>query len=150
MSQSTRYARAFQSHRTALLDLYAQLPEEQAGFAAWDEGMSFTRLADHLSISINRVSAMLEGRQPDAPGEPSAALADARARLQATQDAFVTTVSVLSDDDLQRRIPAFGGREMPVWMLLDFITQHEAHHKGQVWMMARMVGITPPMFVKMG
>lgn len=150
MSQATRHVRAFQSHRGALIDLYEQLPEEHAGFAAWDEGMSFTRLADHLSLSLDRASAMLAGRTPDGPGEPSATLADARARLQATQDAFVTTVSALGDDDLQRRIPAFGGREMPVWMLLDFITQHEVHHKGQVWMMARMVGVKPPMFVRMG
>ncbi|PNY80701.1 DinB family protein [Deinococcus koreensis] len=149
MSQATRYARAFQSHRGALIDLYGQLPEEQGGFAAWDEGMSFVRLADHLSASVNRIPAMLQGQKPDAPGAPSTGLTDARARLQSTQDAFVSTVLALSDDDLQRSIPAFGGREMPVWMLLEFITQHEAHHKGQAWMMARMVGVTPPMFVKM-
>lgn len=150
MSQSTRAVRAFQSHRAALIDLYDQLPEEQANFAAWEGGMSFVRLADHLSASVNRVPAMLRGEKPDAPGAPSATLSDSRARLQSTLDAFVGTVSALSDDDLQRRIPAFGGREMPVWMLLDFITQHEAHHKGQAWMMARMIGVTPPMFVKMG
>jgi uncharacterized damage-inducible protein DinB len=149
MSQATRHARAFQSHRAALIDLYTQLPEEQAEFAAWDGGQSFLKLADHLSGSVNRVPAMLAGRQPDAPAAPSATLAEARARLQDTQDRFVAAASALSDDDLQRRIPAFG-RELPVWMLLDFMVQHEAHHKGQVWMMARMVGVTPPMFVKMG
>ncbi|MFD1732035.1 DinB family protein [Deinococcus malanensis] len=30
------------------------------------------------------------------------------------------------------------------------MVSHEAHHKGQVWMMARMIGIKPPMYVKMG
>ncbi|GHF40598.1 putative damage-inducible protein DinB [Deinococcus metalli] len=149
MSQATRHARAFQSHRAALIDLYAQLPDEHATFKAWEEGMTFLRLADHLSGSVGRVPALLEGRQPDAPAAPSATLADAQARLQATLDMFVTTASALSDDDLQRRIPAFG-RELPVWTMLDFITQHEAHHKGQAWMMARMVGVQPPMFVKLG
>jgi uncharacterized damage-inducible protein DinB len=47
-------------------------------------------------------------------------------------------------------VPAFGGREMPVTALLDMIITHEAHHKGQVWVMARMIGVKPPRFVKMG
>jgi uncharacterized damage-inducible protein DinB len=149
MSQATRHARAFQSHRAALIDLYAQLPDEHATFRAWDEGMTFLRLADHLSGSVGRVHALLEGRQPDAPAAPSTTLTDARARLQATQDALVAATFALSDDDLQRHVQAFG-RELPVWAVLDFITQHEAHHKGQAWMMARMVGVQPPMFVKLG
>ena len=150
MSQAIHYVRQFQSHRGALLDLYAQLPDEQGGFAAWDGGMSFIRLADHLSGSATRFVSMIQGQTPAPAPEPSASLGEARERLSASHDAAVGGMSTLSDEDLERRIPAFGGREMPVRMLLDMIVSHEAHHKGQIWMMARMVGVTPPMFVRMG
>ena len=60
------------------------------------------------------------------------------------------SISALSTEDLSRRVTAFGGRELPISALLDMVIAHEAHHKGQVWLMARMIGIKPPMFVKMG
>ena len=142
------YVRNFLMHRQALQDLLAQIPEEQANFAAWDDGMSFIDLTDHLSGSSTRLFNMMRGEQPQ-PVQPSASLADARTRLEGTTDATVQALRGMSNDDLSRVIPAFGGREMPVRALVDFIIQHEAHHKGQVWMMARMIGIKPGMFVKM-
>ncbi len=39
---------------------------------------------------------------------------------------------------------------MPVGVLLEMLNTHEAHHKGQVWMMARMIGVQPPRYIKMG
>lgn len=39
---------------------------------------------------------------------------------------------------------------MPLYGLIDFMVQHEAHHKGQIWLMARMIGLEPAMFVKAG
>jgi uncharacterized damage-inducible protein DinB len=137
-------------HRAALNDLYALLPDEQAGFAAWDGGMSFTGLADHLAGSSDRMLAMLQGQAPTPRADGSADLPGARTRLLESTETALAAIRSLSDDDMSRRVPAFGGREMPISALLDMIVSHEAHHKGQVWMMARMVGVQPPMFVKMG
>ncbi len=150
MSRSQHYVRSFQMHRAALQDLYAELPGDQGHFKAWEEGMSFTALADHLSTSLERLESMLSGEAPAPGAEGSADLASARRRLAHSGEQFAAMVSALSDEDLSRRIPAFGGREMPISALLDFIISHEAHHKGQAWMMARMVGVKPPMFVKLG
>lgn len=150
MTPAHRYARTFQSHRGALLDLYALLPEDQGTFSAWEGGLSFIGQADHLSVSATRFLSLVRGEQPGAAPAPSATLSEARERLQNTQEATAAAIGALSDEDLQRRVPAFGGREMPVTALLDLIISHEAHHKGQVWTMARMVGVQPPMFVKMG
>lgn len=135
------YVRNFLMHREALQDLLAQIPEAQGSFAAWDGGMSFIGLTDHLSGSSSRLFSMMRGEQPQ-PASPSASLAD-------TTDATMQALRGLSDEDLRREVPAFGGRPMPVRALVDFIIQHEAHHKGQVWMMARMIGITPGRFVKL-
>ncbi|THF87716.1 DinB family protein [Deinococcus sp. KSM4-11] len=150
MSQVDRHARQFQMHRAALIDLYANLPEEHANFSAWDGGMTFLRLADHLAGSAGRVVSMARGETPGAPPAPSESLADARDRLEHSQENVLATIRALSDDDLTRRGPGVGGQEMAVSELLDMLVTHEAHHKGQVWTMARMVGLTPGRYVKMG
>lgn len=150
MNLAANYARAFAMHRAALNDLYALLPDEQASFAAWDGGMSFVGLADHLASSSDRMLAMLQGQAPGPRADGSADLSGARTRLLESTETALAAIRGLSDEDMSRRVPAFGGREMPVSALLDMIVSHEAHHKGQVWMMARMVGVQPPMFVKMG
>lgn len=149
-SRSAVLARALHGHRAALMDLYAELPDDQAQFAAWEGGMSFVALADHLSGSSERMLAMVQGEAPGALPAPSADLPAARARLQHTTEAAMSAIAALSNEDLSRRITAFGGREMPISTLVDMLITHEAHHKGQVWLMARMIGIKPPMFVKLG
>lgn len=149
-SRSASFARALHGHRAALMDLYAALPDDQAQFAAWEGGMSFVGLADHLAGSSERFLAMVQGQVPGALPAPSADLPAARLRLQQTTDTALEAISALSDDDLRRRVTAFGGRELPISALLDMVVAHEAHHKGQVWLMARMIGVKPPMFVKMG
>ncbi len=141
------HARSFLMHRAALLDLLAQIPEEQGEFSAWDGGMSFRALADHLSGSSARLGALVAGTPPQ-PVPPSASLADALARLQQTTDSTRALLDGLTDDELGRTVEAFGGRKMPVRALVEFLIQHEAHHKGQIWLMARMIGVQPPMFVK--
>ncbi|MFC4639101.1 DinB family protein [Deinococcus hohokamensis] len=149
ISPSEIYARNFLMHRGALMDLYAQLPADQGHFSAWDGGMSFVGQADHLAGSSERFLAMIAGQTPAAV-QGSASLEEARGRLETTAQTAAAAMRALSAEDLGRRVTAFGGREMPVSALLDALIGHEAHHKGQVWVMARMIGIKPPMFVRMG
>jgi uncharacterized damage-inducible protein DinB len=142
----TEYAQSFSMHREALLGLLEQIPAEQGEFTAWPEGMSFRRLADHLSASSGRVSAMTSGQIPQKL-EPSADLAAAVERLREATHSTKLALTGLTPEVLAKVVPAFG-QEMPVRGMIDFMLAHEAHHKGQVWMMARMIGVQPPMFVK--
>ena len=152
ISPSEIYARNFLMHRGALQDLYAELPEEQGRFSAWDGAMNFIDLADHLAGSSEMFLGMIRGQGPTRPaqGLGSTSLQEARDRLAASTGAAAEAIRTLTPEDLARRVPAFGGQEMPVSALLDALLAHEAHHKGQVWMMARMVGVKPPMFLKRG
>ncbi len=143
------YARSFAMHRAALIELLEKIPTEQAGFKAWDGGMDFVKLADHLSGSSVRMGKTMQGIKPD-PIEPSSDLSAAIERLKTNLTDTQAMLGGMTDETLQKVVPAFGGREMPVSVLVDFLIQHEAHHKGQIWMMARMIGVEPQMFVKMG
>ncbi len=136
-------------HRAALLELLDQIPDDQGDFAAWDGGMSFQGLTDHLAGAGERTLATLRGEAPQKP-EPSKDFSSAKQRLCDNAATMQETLSNLSEEQLGTVIEAFGGRKMPLSTLLEFLREHEAHHKGQVWMMARMIGVTPPMFVKLG
>ncbi|WP_104991551.1 DinB family protein [Deinococcus sp. NW-56] len=146
------HARTFRMHREALMDLYAELSEEHGSSAAWEGGMSFIGQADHLADSSVMMLGMIAGQAPQrpAPGGGSASVAEVRERLRQTTEQVASAVAALTEEDLARSVPAFGGRPLPVAALLDMLIGHEAHHKGQVWVMARQVGVKPPMFVKMG
>jgi uncharacterized damage-inducible protein DinB len=142
------YAGSFTMHRAALIELLEKIPAEKGDFAAWEGGMSFAKIADHLSGSSHRMQHMVRGETPEKL-EPSPDLASAVQRLKATHADVVAALGAMPPEMLGQKVTAFGGREMPVAALLDFMVQHEAHHKGQVWMMARMIGLEPGMFVKM-
>jgi uncharacterized damage-inducible protein DinB len=148
MTNGERYAQTFMMHRGALIDLLEMVPADKGDFAAWDGGMSFHKLADHLSGSTNRIPAMVNGLAPGKP-EPSTDFAAAKAGMKASTENARAFLVGLSDEQLSSVIEAFGGNKMPVSVLVEFLISHEAHHKGQAWMMARMIGIEPPRFVKM-
>ncbi len=148
-NQGQNYARTFAMHRSALIALLEQIPPEKSEFKAWEEGMTFHRLTDHLRGSGERILAMINSQTPGKP-EPSSNFVIALERLRNSGDAMQTALSSVSDERFDAVIEAFGGQKMPVSSLVEFAIQHEAHHKGQIWMMARMIGLEPPMFVKIG
>ena len=135
-------------HRNALMSVLERIPTDQAGFKAWEGGMSFLRLTDHLSGSIMRLNAMLRGQTPEKI-EPSADWAAALERMKSSTTHATALLEGLSEETLNRVIPTFG-TQMPISGMIDFLIAHETHHKGQIWMMARMIGLEPPMFVKIG
>jgi len=143
------YATLFELHRGALVELLDRIPARHGDASAWDGGMTVTQLVDHLYSTSAGVVDMLSGgtwqRQ-----EPSMALGDAVARLHGSTARVVDKLSGMTDEDLRAEVTVFGGARWPAYRLVDFHREHEAHHKGQLWVMARLIGIDPPFFVRMG
>jgi uncharacterized damage-inducible protein DinB len=53
----------------------------------------------------------------------------------------------LSEEDMARRVATPGGATLPVWKWLRAMIEHEAHHRGQLYLMLRLRGIaTPPLY----
>ena len=53
----------------------------------------------------------------------------------------------LSNEDLEIRCVTPAGASIPVWKWLRAMVEHEVHHRGQLYMMLGMVGVSaPPMF----
>ena len=53
----------------------------------------------------------------------------------------------LTDEDLQKKCKTPGGTEIAAWKWLRAMTEHEAHHRGQIYMYLSVLGVpTPPLF----
>jgi uncharacterized damage-inducible protein DinB len=53
----------------------------------------------------------------------------------------------LSDEDLQSKCRNVGGAEITVWKLLRSMTEHEIHHRGQIFLYLGILGVpTPPLY----
>jgi uncharacterized damage-inducible protein DinB len=148
-SQGQNNARLFMMHRGALLDFLAGLPSEHATYQAWEGGMSFLAQSDHLAGAASRLAAMMRGEKPE-PVVPSSDFASALERLTANSHSTSALLAAMSDEQLAQVVPAFGGMQLPVAQMVGFMINHEAHHKGQIWLMARMIGLEPPRFIKLG
>ena len=53
----------------------------------------------------------------------------------------------LTAEDYQRSVETPGGAMLPAWKWLRAMLEHEAHHRGQLYLMLRIIGVpTPPIF----
>lgn len=55
--------------------------------------------------------------------------------------------SKLTDEDLQRKCKTPGGGEISTWKWLRAMAEHEAHHRGQIYLYLAILGVpTPPLY----
>jgi uncharacterized damage-inducible protein DinB len=53
----------------------------------------------------------------------------------------------LTDEDLQRKCKTPGGTDITTWKWLRAMAEHEAHHRGQIYLYLSILGVpTPPIF----
>lgn len=53
----------------------------------------------------------------------------------------------LAPEDLRRRCETPGGASLPVWKWLRAMAEHEVHHRGQLYLMLRLIDVpTPPLY----
>jgi uncharacterized damage-inducible protein DinB len=145
---ANEYLQTWIMHRAPILELLEKLPDDQGDFAAWEGGMSFTKMTDHLAGSTINLINMLLGKER-VKLEPSPSLSVASTRLAEATQSVQKQISQMTAEQLSTPIAAFG-TQLPAYKVIDFVTNHDAHHKGQLWMMARLIGIEPPRFVKFG
>ena len=134
-------AEQFLRHRKVTEQLCAVMPEDKFGFKAWDGALSFAALANHLATAGDFYLSLAEGaayNRPDPATLPKTP-ADIRAFLaKKTQEQADRMVKL--GDDLDRPVTV-RGKELPLGIFLGQMREHEAHHKGQMMMMARMCGV---------
>ncbi len=130
--------------------LLETLPENQHDFRPWPEGRSLGELAWHLADLEGRNSWRAErgdfGPQAQPPGiEPPRDVKGLAAGYQRVHDEAHARVKRLKNSDLDRSFRLSDGTTMTLRDILwKRVLQHLIHHRGQLMLMERLAGGTPP------
>jgi uncharacterized damage-inducible protein DinB len=130
--------------------VFESLPPDQYDFRPDPQGRSIGELAWHLSeidacltfgIGHNRFSMEDEPPHLKRPREIPL-LAPGYRRIH---EEAVARLAMLSDADLDRQVTYFDGKPLSIREVLwDQLLRHLVHHRGQLVLLCRMAGGTPP------
>jgi uncharacterized damage-inducible protein DinB len=133
---------------TRVLD---RLPEAELEWTHAPGRFTFGDLFRHLAgIERWMYAENVAGRPSRYPGHGpalAAGLEAVRAYVDWCHTESLAIFRGLSDTDLAAHCTTPAGRPITVWKWLRSMTEHEAHHRGQLYLMASMRGISiPPLY----
>ena len=129
----------------------ALIPPDRLEWAPREGAWSFGDLVRHLgAIERWMFAENVSGRPSRYPGH-GRELADGRDAVLAYLDRMhaeaTEILRALTPDDLRGPATTPGGATMPAWKWLRAMVEHEAHHRGQIYLMLGMIGVpTPPLY----
>ena len=142
-----RFIETWDREADSTLKLLRALPPTQYDFRPDAGGRSLGELAWHLAEGDAYMSAGIEAGKLDMGGSKPPnierprtvdALAPGYDRIHREAVARIRT---LKSEDLDRSIPFFGGRQLPIRTILwEMIIFHGIHHRGQLALMCRLAG----------
>jgi uncharacterized damage-inducible protein DinB len=139
------YKQAFLNHREPLLEMLEMIPADQSEFKIYAGGLSIFQQVDQLFGFDAAVLGALTGTEVASQASPN--LAAAKARLRQHTNTIASSLVAMTSEQLEASLE-IEGETRKVYQWLDFVREHEIHHKGQLWMAARMLGIEPPYYIK--
>ena len=150
-------AESWRTVRKNTIQVAEDIPEEKYSFRAAADTMSVSEILAHLATSphwaiqchfVDKKSTVAMedfGKWMGAAGAASKALtskADIVAALKANGDAFATSLEAMTDEQLGEQVTLPNGQKTRFEMLLG-VKEHEMHHRAQLFLVERMVGIVP-------
>jgi uncharacterized damage-inducible protein DinB len=141
----------FDSVRARTSRVIARIPPEQIEWSPRPGAFSFSDLIRHLGALERWMFAEnVQGRPSRYPGH-GPELADGYeatvAYLERMHAESMEVFRALTSDDLRRKCPTPAGVEITTWKWLRAMLEHEAHHRGQLYLMLGMIGVpTPPIY----
>ncbi|MGH7448259.1 MAG: DinB family protein [Longimicrobiales bacterium] len=141
----------FENVRRRTERVIACIPPEQLEWRPRPGSFSFGDLIRHLAATERYMFAEnVQGRPSRYPGhgpELASGRADVNAFLQRAHREAVAIFSALSPAELGAACVTPGGARLPVWKWLRAMVEHEVHHRGQLYLMLGLIGVsTPPLY----
>lgn len=145
------FLRYFERVRDRTLRVLACVPPDRIDWRPADGAFSFGDLVRHLgAIERWMFAENAAGRPSRYPGhgpELAEGFGGDVAYLDAMHEQAMEIFRSLGPEQLRARCVTPGGAEIPVWKWLRSMIEHEVHHRGQIYLMLRMIGIeTPPLY----
>ncbi|PTM60046.1 DinB family protein [Desmospora activa] len=152
MGQVDQMVNHWYRHRHALEELLKAIPNEYLHYKPWDGAMELGELAQHVAASNYMFVSIVktgEGQIKMPEIVDCNTLDDVLRLVQDYTEKTKAIYSSLTDAELELQYdspyPNFHG---PRKKILTIMTDHEIHHKGQLMLYARMVGVKElPFFV---
>lgn len=153
-------AAAYRTVRKNTIQIAEEIPEEQYGFAAAPGTRTVAHLLVHIAVT-NRIAEIVHGEKrttlealnfPAIVAEMQAeeqrprSKAEIVALLRTRGESFASFLESLSDEFLAERVGMPAGAQPSSktrFEMLMSAKEHEMHHRGQLMLIERMLGITP-------
>jgi uncharacterized damage-inducible protein DinB len=158
---SSHLADAFRTVRRNTIQTATDIPEDKYGTAAAEGGMTVAAMLAHIAASTNfhhmlhgidgksQVTMedfggyMSQARQIEASLTTKAAIIDA---LTTRGDQFAAWLETLTEEQLGQHVHFPAGLQPPSKSRFEMLLgakEHEMHHRAQLMVIQRMLGITP-------
>ena len=137
--------------RERTLRVIACIPPEKLEWTYKESKFTFGDVIRHLG-AIERYmyaeNAQLKpSRYPGHGRELAEGYDNVVAFLERMHRETVEILSILSDEDLQKKCVTPGGAAITVWKWLRAMVEHEIHHRGQLYLYLGMLDVpTPPIY----
>ena len=127
------------------------IPTDKVDWTYAPGKFSFGDLLRHLAVAERYMWAENVQGKPSRYNTHGKELADGMENILAFMERLhaesMEIFGKLTDEDLQRKCETPGGNEITTWKWLRAMTEHEAHHRGQIYLYLSMLGVaTPPIF----
>src|ERR1043165_6899681 len=125
-------------------------PNDQFGWRTCEGAMTLGELMNHLWLGERGlVEAALTGEIPQNKPDPKTSTEELVATFDQSHNELVARVAALTPQQLGEEIAPFGGKygTMTRESLLQTMREHEIHHRGQLYVYLRMLGVdVPPLY----
>jgi uncharacterized damage-inducible protein DinB len=144
----TNYWTNARARTTRVLD---RLPESELEWSHAPGRFTFGDLLRHLAgIERFMYAENVLGRPSRYPGHSAslgAGISGVHAYMERCHAESLAMFRALSDADLHRKCVTPAGSPITTWKWLRSMVEHEAHHRGQLYLMASMRGLSiPPLY----
>lgn len=153
MSKAEQFANQWMMHRSVLLDILDRVDDGDFEFRPWSKAMTLGELALHIGgAGALFVNTAKSGKFSRPDGQPEVKnMEELRQFLKESTDQGYETIKSMTDAEFDGPVSSEhvlpDGTPASVW--LSAMKDHEIHHKGQMFVYARMTGVEEmPNFVQ--
>jgi len=119
-------------------------PDDKLDWRPKEDMFTMRELIGHIpQAEVVLVRSALAGSDQKVPFDVSRTATDMASAFDTQHDELVSEVSKLTAEQWREEVE-FHGRRLRRGVLLWFMTEHEIHHRGQLYTYYRLAGIEPP------
>lgn len=127
------------------------IPQDRMDWSYQAGKFTFGGIIRHLAtIERYMYAETVQGKPSSYPGYDRSLQQENETPLEFMDRLDAESVEIfrrLSDEDLTRKCVTPAGSSITIWKWLRAMVEHEAHHRGQLYMMLSMLGVaTPPLY----